>query len=559
MIVDLGKSSTITRTSWEKRLNLPILSLDSLRRGMEDFDLIRKLLRTVRGQLVDELGLDWWDLISVFVYSELEESVLLGRLAAQLDKTSELYTTRHGWPSTGVSLLLDRPLLTFPGTSRSSRLRRYGEVLRSFSLGRVLEMFLDKYDPRYRWRTQFAPRRSALPGPIVLLPSAYTNVSRMAAAYASILPEQSFLVVATRRSGTQFDPAPNLACAGLAAYVGGPTPQQEYLEILRKWRNLEPGLGLSPEMGLLFRAGRMEKFPTHLRDGLAVRNAWRNVLSQEHVAAVMCGDDSNPFTRLPVLLARQKGIPTLDFHHGALDGRFLMKELSSDLYLAKGEMERDYLLRICGLPAERIVLAGPAPRSMPPHGRGKDESSVILFFSEPYESGGARTEEIYRELLPPLARLAREFDRKLVVKLHPFESLSERRDLIARVFPPEDAAQVDVVEGPFTSQLVGKAWFAVTVGSTTVIDCTLLGVPCFMCEWLNSSPYGYTHQYARFGVGRILKSPAELNELPRMVTEPAIPLSEDCLLRPSDPEWLRRIIAGGAVAATRNMASPKTT
>jgi hypothetical protein len=551
MIVDLGKSSTFTRTSWEKRLNLPILSLDSLRRGMQDFDLIRKLLRTGRNQLVDESGLDWWDLISVFVYSELGESVLLGRLAGQLDETSELYTTRHGWPANGVGLLMNRPLLTFPGTSRSSRLRRYGEVLRSFSLGRLLEMFLDKYDSRYRWRTQFAPRRSALPGPIVLLPSAYTNVSRMAAAYAGLLPEQSFLVVATRRSGTQFDPAPNLACAGLAAYAGGPESQQEYLEILRKWRNLEPSLGLSPEMGLLFRAGRMEKFPNHFRDGLAVRNAWLNVLSREHVAAVMCGDDSNPFTRLPVLLARQQGVPTLDFHHGAMDGRFLMKELSSDLYLAKGEMERDYLLRICGLPAERVVLAGHAPRPMPPHRRGNGEGSVILFFSEPYESGGSRAEEVYRELLPPLARLAREFGRKLVVKLHPFESLSDRTELIARVLPPEAAALVDVVEGPFTSQLVGKSWFAVTVESTTVIDCSLLGVPCFMCEWVNSSPYGYTHQYARFGVGRILKSPAQLNELPRMVTESAIPLSEDCLLKPMDPEWLRRIIAGASATTAK--------
>jgi len=274
---------------------------------------------------------------------------------------------------------------------------------------------------------------------------------------------------------------------------------------------------------------------------------------------VMCGDDSNPFTRLPVLLARQQGIPTLDFHHGALDGRFLIKELPSDLYLAKGEMERDYLVRICRLPAERVVLAGPARRqSIPSHERGKDsdEGSLILFFSEPYESGGWRAEEIYRELLPPLARLAREFGRKLVVKLHPFESRHERMALTAKVLPPSEAALVDVVEGPLKSQLVLKAWFAVTVESSTVIDCSLLGVPCFVCEWLNSSPYGYTRQYARFGVGRILKSPEELYELPRRLTEPAIPLSEDCLLKPMDPDWLRRTIAMGA--AVPKAPSPQT-
>src|SRR5580704_15544671 len=228
-------------------------------------------------------------------------------------------------------------------------------------------------------------------------------------AYASILPEQSFLLVATRRSGTHFDPAPNVTCTDLAAYAGGPEPQAEYRQLLGKWKNLRTGLARLPEMDLLLRAGLMESFPNYFRDGLTIRNAWRNVLSEERIVAVMCGDDSNIYTRLPVLLARQQGIPTLDFHHGALDGRFLMKELPSDLYLAKGEMEQDYLLRVCGLPAERVIVAGPPPpQAIPAHERERDESSPILFFSEPYEAGGLRAEEIYRELLPPLARLANE-------------------------------------------------------------------------------------------------------------------------------------------------------
>jgi hypothetical protein len=559
LIVDLGRSSAFTRAAWQEHLNFPILPVDSVLRGFQDFDFIRQLLQAGRNQLVDEMGLDWWDLISVAIYSSLEEAVLLRRLAGELDPTAELYATRQEWPASGVALLLNRPLHTLPGTPRTSHFLHYVDLLRRFSFDQLAQIFFDKYDLRYRWRSRFAAKRRGEPGPCVLLPSAYTNVSRMASAYASMLPDQSFLVVATRRSGTQFDSAPNMACANLSAYAGGPEPQAEYLEILRKWQKLKPTLELLPEMNLLFRAGLLESFPNHFRDGLAIRNAWRNVLSQEQVAAVMCGDDSNPYTRLPVLLARQQGIPTLDFHHGALDGRFLMKELSSDLYLAKGEMERDYLVRICRLPAERVILAGPAPpRSTPAREHAKDEGSLILFFSEPYESWGSRTEEIYREVLPPLARLAREFGRKLVVKLHPFESRYERMSLIAKVLPPKHAALLEVVGGPFSPQLVAKAWFAVTVESTTVIDCSLLGVPCFLCEWLNLSRYGYTDQYARFGVGRPLKSPAQLNELPRMVQQPAIPLSRDCLLKPMDPEWLRQTIAMGACAATAKIPAPKT-
>ncbi|MGC2487341.1 MAG: hypothetical protein WA412_01535, partial [Candidatus Sulfotelmatobacter sp.] len=365
--------------------------------------------------------------------------------------------------------------------------------------------------------------------------------------YAGMLPEQSFLLVATRRSGTHFDPAPNVTCASLAAYAGGPEPKAEYLELLGKWRNLQSSLKQLPEIDLLLSAGQLEGFPNHFRDGLTIRDAWRTVLSVERISAVMCGDDSNIYTRLPVLLARQQGIPTLDSHHGALDGRYLLKELPSDLYLAKGEMERDYLVRLCRLPAERAIVAGPPfPRSIPAHERAKDEGSLILFFSEPYEAGRLRTEDIYREILTPLARLAVQFGRKLVVKLHPFESRAERIELVAKVLAPENAALVDVLDGPFTPELVARAWFAVTVESTVVIDCSLLGVPCFLCEWLNYSPYGYTSQYARFGVGRSLNSPAQLNEIPRLVLEPATPLSKDCLLKPMDPEWLRRTIATGA-------------
>jgi hypothetical protein len=561
LIVDLGKSSAFTRFAWQERLNCSILQLDTLRRGLQDFDSIRPLLHAWRNQLLDEIGLDWWDLVSVLIYPALQEAVLLQRLAGELDATAELYATRPEWPASGVALLLQRPVRTFPARARSSHFHHYGGVLRRFSFDQLAQIFFDKYDLRYRWRSRFAAKRRGVSGPFVLLPSAYTNVSRMALGYASMLPEQPFLLVATRRSGTHFDSVPNVTCTGLAAYAGGPEPQAEYRELLGKWNNLQPSLARLPEMDLLLRAGLMEGIPNHFRDGLSIRNAWRNVLSEERIAAVMCGDDSNIYTRLPVLLARQQGIPTLDFHHGALDGRFLMKELPSDLYLAKGEMERDYLLRICRLPAERVIVAGPAlppgtAGSVPAHERGKNEGSQIFFFSEPYEAAGLRTEEIYRELLPPLAGIAREFGRKLVVKLHPFETRTERMALIGKILSREDAALVEVVGGPFNPETVAKAWFAITVESSTVIDCSLLSVPCFLCEWFNSSPYGYVRQYARFGVGRILNSPEQLNQLPRLVAEPAIPLSDDCLLKPMDPEWLRRIIAEGA--AIPKMPMPET-
>src|SRR5258708_37011021 len=124
-------------------------------------------------------------------------------------------------------------------------------------------------------------------------------------------------------------------------------------------------------------------------------------------------------------------------------------------------MERAYFVRICGFPRGGVVVGAPAARSrtIPTQERAQDERSQILFFSEPYESAGWRTEEIYKEILPPLARLALELGRKLVVKLHPFESRHQRMALIAKELSPADAALGYVVEGPLPPELVAKAWF----------------------------------------------------------------------------------------------------
>jgi hypothetical protein len=548
LIVDFGKSSEITQTRWREQLTCQVLQLDSLRRGEADFEQLRQLTRSGNAQLVDAAGVDWWVLLGVDLYSLLDEALLIGRLCEQLDTTAELFSTRPGWPSSGVGLLLQRPVKAFRNKVRPTRLQHYGEMLRRFSFDQLAQIFFDKYDPRYYWRKRFAARRSDPKTPLVLFPSAYTNVSRMALAYARMFPEQQFLVVATRRSGTHFDPAPNVACESLAAYAVAKEDLAESHEMLAKWQSLKRSLENFPEMDLLSRAGLLKEFPAHLRDGLAVRNAWQTVLAEERVLAVMCGDDSNPNTRLPVMLARQQGIPTMDFHHGALDRLFLLKELSSDFYLAKGEMERDYLTRICHVPADRVVVAGPPrPQSTATGSRGKQQGSTIVFFSEPYETWGWRAEEIYREILPTLCKIARESGRKLIVKLHPFESRQQRTVLLGKMLPFEDAALVECVAGPFTPQLVANAWFAITVESTTVLDCSLLSVPCFVCSWLTaSSPHGYARQYASFAVGRALASAADLENLPQLVAESVTDLAEDILLKPMDPAWFRRTIAAGA-------------
>jgi hypothetical protein len=554
LVVDLGKSSLFSESAWSELFRCRVLRTDSLRQGIEDVKMVRKLFAAGRGRLLDEEGIDWWDLTSLVVAPQAETVLVLRRLAAEIDSSAELWATRPGWPANALALLLKSPVQSFSGNSGSKligRVKHYGGLLRRFSLGQIKQIFLDKYDSGYEWRGRFAPTKRALPQPVVLLPSAYGNVSRMAASYARILPRQSFLLVATRQSAKEFEPPPNVQVRDLASYANTSPPRAEIASLLERWTTLEKELRAIPEFDVLSQAAVFHPFPGWFRDCLRARNAWREVLVREPVCGVLCGDDSNIYTRVPVLLAAKRKIPTVDFHHGALDGRYLLKDLPCDVYLAKNEMERDYLLRVCGLPAAQVPIGGP----LPVHGvaaevGGHRERDAIIYFSEPYEVPALRTEEVYREILPRLCRVARENGRRVIVKLHPFESLPDRTRLVQAILPQEDHSVVSVVDGPLSQELLSQAWFGITVESTTAIDCLLQGIRCFMCGWLAPSSCGYSEQYVRFGIGELLRDAESISEIPQRLAQLSGKLEAASLTKSVEPEALLKWLTIGYVPAS---------
>ena len=544
LLVDLGKCSEWTAHNWQEHFRCPVLRLDAFRCPKDDIESVRKILYTGRGLLLDSEGLDWWELTGLLLEAELECATALQRLAREILGKHELYASRSGWPIDALARILQSSAQCFPHSKTTRLVKRYSEIVKSTPLSQLAEIAFDKYDPEYNWRRIFASRRRRAKTSVVLVPSAYTNVSRMAAAYARLLPEEQFLFVTTRRSGTQFQPVPNVKLASLASYGPQRAGKRELPGLLLKWNLLRNQLLEIPAVQILSASGKLNNFPGLFRYGLAVRDLWREVLKREPVSAVLCGDDSNRYTRIPVLLARSRGLPTVDFHHGALDGRFLLKTLPSDLYLAKNQMERDYLIRVCGVPAEKISLGGPLPSTRPSHvSVTASPQPRIVLFSEPYESAGARAEEIYRELVPALAQLARQSGTELTIKLHPFESVAQRRRLLRSILKSEDLAFIRLIEGPLSPTLLAEAWFGVTVESSTVLDCALQGVPCCVCRWLSLSPYGYVDQYSRFGIGLLLNSPQQIASIPLILANARKSPPPD-LSHLLEPSLLRRYLAG---------------
>ena len=541
-VVDLGVAGQETRRRWSKKFGCFVEPIPEFE--IENFAVVRRALSSGFGCVVDEHGLDWWELISIRFHEQLALIIRLKKLAAQLTRNDKVLVTRPGFHATVLGLLLGNTVecLRKPA-SYLGRARGMVETARNFNFTQLLQILGDKYDAGYRVRRWLAHPKLRLEDEIVLLPVAQGNAARTALSYAALLPDRKFVLVATRPGGWVAERPANVVAAKLASYAGGKPIQDrgaELRRLLNRWQALE--LEGHSEIGVLERTGAFSQITKTLRDGLAVRDAWLQLFERERVGAVLCTDDTNPYTHLPLLIARQRELPTMACHHGALDGGQLVKRSHADVTLAKGRLEKDYLVNRCGLPEAKIEIGAPLPwqRMNAP---ARHSKSSIVFFSEPYALDGGRCREFYRELLPPLADLASRLNLKLVVKLHPMESERERRKFVNAALLPRQLESVQIAAGTLSEELLDGTSFAMTVQSTAAVDCAIRGIPVFLCKWLDYSYYGYVEQFIRYRAAVPLHSPTGIAKIPDMLKNFPVSAPTDLWLTISG-EKLEQLLSG---------------
>jgi hypothetical protein len=558
-VIDLGIGGVNSYARWTSQFQCTATALDSLRSGFDDFRQVRNVLCQGYSRLVDEHGLDWWEIMSILVHGEVETLILLQRFVQTLGSEDEVCVSRPGLHASMLQCLLATRVKVFPlrRGARKGGLGHYVRVSNKLSAPQMIDVFWDKYDAGYQFRGRLARKRAPSAHPVVLLPTAYINVSRTGVAYAKTFPEENFLLVTTRQSGWVPDPPPNVATAWLSSYASVRDRSGEYAEIENRWRSLLRQFEGVAEFEILIRMGYLDSFPQRFRRGFEVRDAWRNVLDSEPVQAVLCADDSNPYTRIPLLLARERGLVNIACHHGALDGRYVLKRTHGDTIWVKGKMEEDYLVRRCGVPQERVEIGAPA---LPTNWNGLARSNgdthrpYLLFISEAYDVLGGRPREFYRDILPRLANLALATGRELIVKLHPAESENERARMLDRILSSEQKGVTRIVSGSLSEELLAKTWFGVTILSTVAMECAVRGIPCFLCKWLEFWPYGYVEQFIRFGAGIGLDHPSEIEKIPEyLLRYPVSPeVSENCW-QPVAAGRLRELLTTSRKAYTTAM------
>jgi hypothetical protein len=554
LIVDLGWSGRCYYQQQAARFGCRVVSVYGLLDHEQRRRQLRKLLDIGRGIVVDAELIDWWDLFSPSFYQEIEQLMLLAVLAGEVAPNDEIRATSPHFLTRAFSILIKSQIAFFSPAETESGLwpaaLRYMKKALAFHPSQLLEIIFDKWDTGYRMRRLLKRRPARLPTPVVLLPSAYVNVSRAQVSYAAMLPRARFLLVVTRRSGLRLKLPANIELRALSAYAPGSSTsaKKERDRLLGLWGELlNEKFAQNGVLGLAVKLEVFKDFAGFVSSGLQIRDAWREVITQEPITAVLSADEHNAFTRLPITLAKSRNVPTVFADHGALNMSLAMRPAGSDMYLAAGEMARDYMVEWCGLPAEKVVVAG-SQREPEASTDGKDQRrDWIVYFSEPYEVYGARTEQLYREILPELAALAQSSDRKVIVKLHPFESHQKRRAMIDRIVPAELRGLIELREGSMTPDLLHRAWFSITVKSSATVESAINGVPCFLCEWFDGVWDDYGKQYAKYSAGWLLGSPEEIRGIPRLLERIEITEAERRGLHSAiSPERLEGILSGAS-------------
>lgn len=520
MIVDLGYAGGATYAEWSRLCKTRVVSIHEYAVDMEGYRWINQVFDSGRGKLLDRMGLDWWDLLSVGSYQGLHALLLFQRLRAEISGTVEIWGVRpHGLVRVAEQVF-GACHGYFQRESFFRRTLRVGRSIWNLRPAQVVEIAFDKWDRGYPIRRHWARQSSArLSEQAMLLPSAYSNVTRSELAYAAPLTARRFLLATTRQSAIPDRLPENVTMVPLAAYAMPPTTTlQETTELNRGWLKFGRAMASEhPEFQQGMNAGLWDYFPMHLEQGLRLREAWNHLLDSEPITGVLCGDDLNYHTRLPLLLAQRSGRGAVYCSHGALDCGFLFKTPIADCYLVKGEMERDYLQRVSSIPAEKIVIG--APDEIEKVAGKNHVGEAIVFFSQPYEVDGGRTDQIYREILPHLYSAARSSGRKLIVKLHPFESKRARKKLVDSILRQATTTEVEIVDGMPPEQVLARAWCGITVDSSVAVEGALRNVPFFLCGWLDFAKLGCLPQFARFEVAEVLNSPVEIEQIPQRIAD----------------------------------------
>lgn len=245
----------------------------------------------------------------------------------------------------------------------------------------------------------------------------------------------------------------------------------------------------------------------HLPSGLFQSELFESFVEKVKPSAIVVG---NPVHEAYLLhCAKGHGIPTILLQHGILGDFCQLLDPPADHYVVRGRFWQEFLSRDA---RKRSVILNPPQSSITDEKLDTNTEKHILFLTAPYGVQEFMHLADLDDILATLLQVASAEKIKLVVRVHPSESVGYYQQIVTRLMSEQSLHNVDVAysQGPGLEQLVRESIVAVTYCSTVFLDCLRENIPLVSFGWHDFSFKQQIENYKIFYFAHSLKELAAL-------------------------------------------------
>jgi hypothetical protein len=260
---------------------------------------------------------------------------------------------------------------------------------------------------------------------------------------------------------------------------------------------------------------------------------WRQAVLPEMIVIGNPGDE-----RALLLQEGAERVPVVLLQHGVMHWTYAVTDQPVDVFLLRGP----FFQRTVNEKFRRktVVHNFPEPEITAPP-QGHIEPKDILFITTPYDVPALFHREDLRDILRSLVIVAHSTRRRLVIRVHPNETVSSYEQAVAELRQElRFEVEVGYSQGPGVDEVFARSCVAVLHFSTMFLDCLRHGVPIVSFGW---HWFPNKHQFEEEGIFQFASDLRSLEDLVRQGAEGNLPVRRARLeqfLAPSQPRALAK-------------------
>lgn len=292
---------------------------------------------------------------------------------------------------------------------------------------------------------------------------------------------------------------------------------------------------------MLLRSSELQLFFSRLLPlTLLQTRVLRRWLPKAEPALVVVGNEA--WEGCLLQLARAAGTPTIVLQHGIFGDFYQLTEHSGDVILPRGEFWRDFLSERS---QRKSVVLNCDPQGSAPDGPPGDD---LLFVTADYRSQTYWHPADLDDIMCVAVEAAHEAKRRLVVRVHPRESVEPYKALVEKICQERRIQpEVSFSIGPGLEDAIRKSAVAFLYFSTVFLDCLRFRVPIVAPGW---HTFAFKETAKRYGVFKFGDDLKELRGLFRdgLAHKLSAPPNYEQFLAATDPKDLRAFFNSRAKA-----------